>query len=834
MYIGLILPSRLSERAIVHAVLCFKEKKRIILILLLYFNMPVADEPSADDPSSDPTRKLRWSYADSSDIPLPDEDTNQPFCPRHAITVAHLNRASFGPYPCGSGSTPPHRDWHFGNLEYILSRKSWCRVCGLIAEVVEEDPSNSTLERNNAEIIACWIWDGVLNNSGSEVGTLRLRIAPEVIGWEDLFEPFDLVPLADLEKDDGMFQGRRINNGHFDLEVVKTWVHSCEQWHGSECVNTAPWKTPDFGVPFIRMISLNDYKLVETSCPPSYAALSYVWGPAAVFRTIQDNIEALMQPEGLPVRSFPKSIRDAMTLAKELGFQYIWVDSICIIQDSTADKVQQLRMMDRIYSRASLTIVAAAGSHADSGIPGLHPDTRSRKQHTAQISDDLTLVALHPDTYRSAAATTWNTRGWTYQERLLSKRCIFSFPDGSLGFQCSKAVWGEDYYAETPHLKRCAPMMDISLNRSWMAPGSVKERGIPTVHIANTSYLREYCRLVVEYTGRDMSYASDRLLGISGVLGVLQREFGLNFIHGLPEGIIYMALLWQPRNKLKRVPKDPKTSLPLFPSWSWTGWTGPVGYEDWNTFNDMPEIEDRAKRVKSFAKLALVGPKELEYFSPPATHDLPPGWSQVSTAEDGTCYVMGTDIHRYHPVPLFSSFDNPRESNLMLDPFGLSLRTRIARFRLTTLMLSSNFNQDDYPIERNGRFGLSLPSPYTGDRPWLGTILLPVQYHAKMTQDHEFIILSESYGFNHQEMAPVTARKMKPFEAYDVMMIRRIEGEELAQYCAQLTYQTTETLSSQLMYDSLDGKSVIERVGAGRMLKSAWESDNNWEDFILV
>ncbi|EHK50535.1 hypothetical protein TRIATDRAFT_296954 [Trichoderma atroviride IMI 206040] len=170
----------------------------------------------------------------------------------------------------------------------------------------------------------------------------------------------------------------------------------------------------------------------------------------------------------------------------------------------------------------------------------------------------------------------------------------------------------------------------------------------------------------------------------------------------------------------------------------------------------------------------------------------------------------------------------------MLPPLGLSLRTRIARFRLTTLMLSSTFNQDDYPIERRGRFGLSLPSPSTGDRPWLGTILLPVQYHAKMAQDHEFIILSESYGFNHQEMAPVAAKKMNPFQVYDVMMIRRIEGEELARYRVQLTAQVTETLSSQLLYDSLDGKSVVERIGVGRMVKSAWDSDDDWEDFIIV
>jgi hypothetical protein len=232
--------------------------------------------------------------------------------------------------------------------------------------------------------------------------------------------------------------------------------------------------------------------------------------------------------------------------------------------------------------------------------------------------------------------------------------------------------------------------------------------------------------------------------------------------------------------------------------------------------------------------LALVGLKELEYFSPLSTKELPPGWSNVSTAEDGICYVLGTDIHRYHPVPFVSSINKARGSNMMLSPLGLSLRTKIARFRLTTLTMSLTFNQDDYPVERRGRFGLSLPSPNTSDRPWLGTILLPVQYHAKMAQDHEFIILSESYGFNHQEMAPAAAQKMKPFEVYDVMMIRRIEGKELARYRVQLTAQVTETMSSQLMHDSLDGKSVVERIGIGRMVKSAWNSDDNWEDFIIV
>ncbi|PTB62784.1 HET-domain-containing protein [Trichoderma citrinoviride] len=725
--------------------------------------MPVFGEPLVDDPSSDPTQLTRWSYASPSDPPLPDEDVTQPFCPRHAVTIAHLNKNSFGPHK--TSSTPPHRDRHFGNLDYVLSRRDWCRVCGLIANVVLEDPANSLLDSKNADLIACWIWDGVLDDSSTDMGTLRLRIAPEMIGWEDSFEPFDLVPLADEEAENKLFMGRRIGETRFDLELVKGWVNHCAEWHGHECLDTTPWQTLDYGVSFIRMVSLNDCKLIETSCPPPYVALSYVWGSAPVFKTTQSNISDLMQHQGLPVSSLPKSIRDAMTLAQELGFEYIWIDSLCIIQDSGDDKVQQLRMMDSIYSRASLTIVAAAGSHANAGILGLQPGTRSRKQHIVQVSDDLALVALHPDTQRSAAATTWYTRGWTYQELLLSKRCLYSFPDGSVSFQCSRAVWGEDYYAETPHLKRCAPMLDISLNRSWSHLGSVRERGAPTVHVKDTPYLHEYSRLVEAYTGRNMSYASDRLAGISGVLDVLQREFGLYFLHGLPEVLIHMALLWQPRNKLKRVPKDDSTGLPLYPSWSWTGWTGPVGYEDWNAFNSMPELEDRAKRP-------------------------------VNTPGQPPC---------------------------------LSLRTRKASFRLTNLILSPYFKTDDYPIEQRGRFGLSLPSPSEGDRPWLGTILLPVQYHAKMAQDHEFIILSESYGFHRNEVA-ATAEQMKPFEIYDVMMIRRVVGEELALYRAQLAGICEQGSTGSW----LDGKSVVERIGVGRMLKSAWSGDGDWEDFILV
>ncbi|KAI4859884.1 heterokaryon incompatibility protein-domain-containing protein [Hypoxylon rubiginosum] len=810
--------------------------------------MPLAEESSLS--SGDPTAATRWSYRDPSDPSDPaladddDDDPSQPFCARHAATIARLTRASFGPHPLGAAGLPPPplRDWHFGKLDDVLARRARCRVCALIADTVD-----TVAYGDQAEVIACWVWDGVLKGDG-ERATLRLRVAPEMVGWESSFEPFDLVPLdvsaPAIGSDLALFTGRPVAADRFDMAVVRSWIKSCSEWHGTECVDTTAWRTSDWGVPFIRLISLAEDRLIESASPPPYAALSYVWGSAPVFKTLQGNIRDLMKPGALASQQFPKTIRDAMSLARTLGFDFLWVDSICIVQDSPDDKAQQIGIMDGIYSRAHLTIVAAAGAHADAGIPGLEPGTRSLPQRAVRVSDELTLAALHADSHRGAAAAPWSTRGWTYQERLLSRRCLLSLPDGAVGYQCARAVWGEDYRAETPRLARCAPMTEVALNRSWMDPGGgARERGSVNVRTRRTPYLREYSRLVEEYTGRKMTFASDRLLGVNGVLDVLRRELGLRFVQGLPEAVFHMALLWQPRNRLKRVPKDERTGLPLFPSWSWGGWVGPVGYEDWNEFNGLPELEERERRVIPFAELDTIGSAPLEAYSPSKSGGkLPTGWSKVTTASDGICYVSGDDVERFHSVPFISAPASPGPpgavSRAVAQPSHLRLRTRIARFRLTNLIRTFDMNRSSAPIEQRGRFGLASPSPATSDQPWLGTILLPnpASYHTRLALDYEFVVLSEGYGFSRQEAAPSFAGKLEPFAVFNVMMIRRVAGDELEKYRARFSKAAAGdvTGTGTTSRDLWNEPAVVERAGVGRMLKSAWEDTDVWESFILV
>lgn len=95
-------------------------------------------------------------------------------------------------------------------------------------------------------------------------------------------------------------------------------------------------------------------------------ALSYVWGAQPVFKTLEENFKKLKCPGELLHHwdLFLRSIQDAMHLAKLIGYRYLWIDSLCIIQDNDTDKMKQLVTIDTIYTRAALTIVAADSDDA--------------------------------------------------------------------------------------------------------------------------------------------------------------------------------------------------------------------------------------------------------------------------------------------------------------------------------------------------------------------------------------------------------------------------------------------------------------------------------------
>ena len=154
-------------------------------------------------------------------------------------------------------------------------------------------------------------------------------------------------------------------------------------------------------------------------------------------------------PNGLP-----RTIEDAIYLTKKLGFDYVWIDALCIVQDDPPEeKNKSLKRMDAIYNCSALTIVAASGRHADVGIPGIGP-RRTNAPYVESI-DRMSISTMSPSytDLENSHSLTWNTRGWTFQEKILAKRLLL-FTDYQVYFKCAESIWIEEAYMETDELSK--------------------------------------------------------------------------------------------------------------------------------------------------------------------------------------------------------------------------------------------------------------------------------------------------------------------------------------------------------------------------------------------
>jgi len=111
----------------------------------------------------------------------------------------------------------------------------------------------------------------------------------------------------------------------------------------------------------------------------------------------------------------PKTIEDAIHVAEKIGIPQLWVDQYCINQHDIKMRSATIQSMDMIYGSAALTIIAASGEDAASGLPGIRGTTRAQ-QRTMRIGR----YEVPSNIRDQVRASRWNSCGWTYQEALLS------------------------------------------------------------------------------------------------------------------------------------------------------------------------------------------------------------------------------------------------------------------------------------------------------------------------------------------------------------------------------------------------------------------------------
>jgi hypothetical protein len=325
----------------------------------------------------------------------------------------------------------------------------------------------------------------------------------------------------------------------------------------------------------LRLIDVKEGYLVTfdkaSTQIPRYIALSYMWGSVKGPSLLIENLSELHQQHAVRDLALPRTIVDAIEAVERLGEQFLWVDALCITQDDLPEKPDLIPRMDFIYSKALLTIIAAAGSDANSGLPGIRPGTRSflPMSFTMGPIHFLPTLARSWEQFDHSQGTRWSTRGWTFQEGHLSKRRLI-FTTEQVLWTCGHMTRCEETCLEG--LERFHPF-GLSLMSTFTRGSALRDR----VAVWQDKSLQFY---IHAYSQKLLSFEGDRLNAFKGILSHVSQTSRDHFFADLPGSYFGKKLKWEgfspfpildERGLATNSQSDSNKHYP-FPSWSWLAW----------------------------------------------------------------------------------------------------------------------------------------------------------------------------------------------------------------------------------------------------------------------
>lgn len=358
-----------------------------------------------------------------------------------------------------------------------------------------------------------------------------------------------------------------------DIKLLAKWKVVCDSQHKKCAKRGRPNQSEELAPSYL--INLESCSIVEGFKGCDYWALSYVWGDATQLLLSTITIRDLQLPGSLEKdvvrRQLPLTIRHAMALARILGCGYIWVDSLCVIQNDDDLRSKELSRMSGIFAQASVVIVAANGLHANHGLLGIRGISTPRDyvpnstvlRNGAKITD-IHLPSENMRILENSSLFKWKSRGWTFQESFFARRKLI-FYDGCVGWECLGGCSVEPFDLETT-----STMTDASIEHSEYDTPTIRREMLSA---RQTLGIDGLVAIVRDFNRRDFTYPEDVLDAFSGVVSFLHsRSHGnLGFVSGLPGIFFNLALLWHDRSVRRRRPSRSGKNCCL-PSWSWAGW----------------------------------------------------------------------------------------------------------------------------------------------------------------------------------------------------------------------------------------------------------------------
>lgn len=349
---------------------------------------------------------------------------------------------------------------------------------------------------------------------------------------------------------------------------VEKWIARCRECRPRDAPPTPlPKRVVDVSASPVRLLADSDHKA-------DYTCLSHCWGsskPACITlkATIAEN------QAGINCESIPKTFQDAIDFTRRLGIQYIWIDSLCILQDDLDDWKQESAKMATIYQNSYLTLCATSSSNCHGGLystrspqdqainlPFTTRDGTSYDIYCQTIGPHLPGYPARLDDEAVLSHFPLLTRAWCFQERHLSPR-LLHFTDKELMWECGEFTSCE-----------CTPKENDRVRPAWLSDKQAVflDDDTPQINFTWRNLMSISSRL-------NLTYAADRLPALSGLAKRVQAAKGGvesdEYLAGLWRSDLISFLLWSPQTSQRQVRRPGEY---IAPTWSFTSVGGPIEF----------------------------------------------------------------------------------------------------------------------------------------------------------------------------------------------------------------------------------------------------------------
>ena len=282
----------------------------------------------------------------------------------------------------------------------------------------------------------------------------------------------------------------------------------------------------------------------------AYCALIYCWGGEHQPTTTRVNLSARLV--GFKSSNLPQTIRDAIRLTRNLGFRYLWVDALCIVQDDSTDKMHEINAMGSVYRGAALTISASSSSSVSDGFLHRRSEPMSFRLPFALSKDLDGTIGFVDNPTQHIETEALQLRGWSLQEHLLARRLVM-FCAHEILFRCC-------YNLE--------PIQQSYINYSALGYLSLEEKLYDYTEHKRRMQENLWEGIVRNYSPRMFSDPHDRVNALVGKATELSKFWNDTYVIGFWRDCFTKQLAWYAYRD-PRKPARNRTRSNNLPTWTW-------------------------------------------------------------------------------------------------------------------------------------------------------------------------------------------------------------------------------------------------------------------------